>query len=478
MSHLSVRRTFAALSPFAKSVLVMGWLLLMGIVLTIVLGDRVGVRLVRVEPSEEMHSGGSILLQFSAEMDRASVAERLRLEPDVAGEWRWNGSILRFKPTIPWPPGETYTVTLSAGASSRWGRPMRQETQIEFRIRQPRALWLGPADQPPYQIYYADIDELGNAYPLTDLPNGIYDFAVSPDGQQVVYSAALVQGEPHELFLLDLATGNHSQLTQCTLEDADCTRPAWRPGRRELAYERVELNRQLANVSASPTRVWLMDLTGTPRTRPLFADNQQLGHSAEWSADGSTLAIFDPSFPEAGIVVVNPNSGEDAQFIPSKSGSVGALSPDGSRLFFPEIHILGDTVRTILRQAELAEGLITDFTPGDLAVDDTMAAWHPDGRQLLFTRRYDGERWTHSPQLYLLDTETDSLQSLVFDRRYNVSDFSFDAAGTMILMHRFPLLDEAGNYNNAGLPEIWLYEMDSGELRRLAVNGFHPRWLP
>ncbi len=93
--------------------------------------------------------------------------------------------------------------------------------------------------------------------------------------------------------------------------------------------------------------------------------------------------------------------------IPTNSGSVGALSPDGTLLFFPEIHVLGNTVRTILRQAELAKGLITDFTPADLAVDDTLAAWHPDGRQLLLARRYDGDRWTHSPQLYLMDTETE-----------------------------------------------------------------------
>ncbi len=472
------REFSAALTPFARAILAVAALVILGISLTIARGDRVGVRLVRAEPEGETHSDGSILLQFSAEMERASVEERLRLQPSVAGEWRWNGSVLRFHPALPFPPGETYRLSLAAGARSRWGRAMLVETTLEFWVRQPRVLWLGPADKPPYQLYYADTDDLDNAQPLTDLAAGVYDFAVSPDGQQVVYSAASAPGEPHELYLLEVATGASTLLTQCALEDADCTRPAWRPGRRELAYERVELNRQIADVSASPTRVWLLDLTGAPRTRPLFADNQQLGHSAQWSADGRALAVFDPSYPEAGIVVVRMDGEKDSQFIPTNSGSVGALSPDGTLLFFPEIHVLGNRVRTILRQAELAKGLITDFTPADLAVDDTLAAWHPDGRQLLLARRYDGDRWTHSPQLYLLDTETNALQTLVFDGHYNVSDFSFDAAGTMVLMHRFPLLDEEGRYNNSGVPEIWLYELATGELRRLAVNGFHPRWLP
>ena len=472
------RKSIAALTPFARAVLIVAVLALFGMALTIARGDRVGVRLIRAEPAGETHSGGSILLQFSAEMNRASVEERLRMEPSVAGEWRWNGSVLRFNPALPWPPGVTYRLSLVAGARSRWGRAMLAETTLEFRIRQPRVLWLGPADKPPYQIYYADMADLDSAQPLTDLATGVYDFAVSPNGQQVVYSAASVAGEPHELHLLEVATGTSTPLTKCALEDADCTRPAWRPGRRELAYERVELNRQLADVSASPTRVWLLDLTGMPRTRPLFADNQQLGHSAQWSADGSTLAVFDPSYPEAGIVVIRMVGEEDPQFVPSNSGSVGALSPDGRLLFFPEIHVLGDSVRTILRRAELDDGIVTDFTPADFAVDDMAAAWHPDGRQLLLARRYDGERWTHSPQLYLLDLETGALETLVFDGRYNVSDFSFDAAGTMVLMHRFPLLDEDGRYNNAGLPEIWLYELATGELRRVAVNGFHPRWLP
>jgi len=473
-----VKQTNSALTPFRIAVLTVAVLLLLGIALTIARGDRVGVRLVRAAPAEETHSAGSLLFQFSAEMDRPSVEERLLLEPAVAGEWLWNGPTLRFKPTLPWPPGESYTVTLSAGASSRWGRPMLQEARLEFHIRQPRVLWLGPADQPPYQIYIAEIDVPENARPLTDVPGGVYDFTVSSDGLQLVYSAATAPGEPHELFLLDLASAAHHQLSQCALEDADCTRPVWRPGRRQLVYERVELNRQLAEVSASPTRIWLMDLTGTPRTRPLFSDNQQLGHSPQWSADGSTLAIFDPSFPEAGIVVLQPDRGEDAQFIPSNSGSAGGLSPDGSRIFYPEIQVLGDAVRTILRQAVLEEAVITDFTPANLAVDDTAAVWHPDGRRLLLLRRYDGERWTHSPQLYLLDLPTDEMQVLVFDGHYNVSDLSWDAAGTMILMHRFPILDESGQYNSAGLPEIWWYEVESGTLQRIARNGFHPRWLP
>ncbi len=67
------REFSAALTPFARAILAVAALVILGISLTIARGDRVGVRLVRAEPEGETHSDGSILLQFSAEMERASV---------------------------------------------------------------------------------------------------------------------------------------------------------------------------------------------------------------------------------------------------------------------------------------------------------------------------------------------------------------------------------------------------------------------
>ena len=478
MSGAGRARWLARVSPFARSTLALGALALLGIALTIARGDRVGVRLLRAEPQGETHSGSGILLQFSADMERASVEERLSLQPPLAGEWRWSGRTLRFQPELPLAPGLEVRLTLAAGARSRWGRALLRETTLVFQARSPRALWLGPVDAPPFQIYMAELAEPAGARAITDQPLGVYDFTVAPDGREIIYSAAAREGEGHDLYLLELATGESVRLTQCAREDADCKRPVWRPGRRELAYERMELNRQLPGVSASPTRIWLLDLSGAPRTRPLFADNQQLGHSAQFSADGSALALYDPSFEDAGIVVVPLASDGEPYFVPTNSGLVGALSPNGAQLIFPQVQFAGDSVRTILRRAQLEQGIIADFTPPELDGEDTAAAWHPDGRQLLLARRYDGVRWTHSAQLYLLDTESGALSKLIFDRRYNVSDFSFDAAGALVLMHRFPLLDEAGRYHSDGRPEIWWLELATGQLQRLAVNGFHPRWLP
>ncbi len=465
-------------TEFFRNVSVLTALTSLGILLTIARGDRVGVTVMRAEPQDEAHSRSILLLQFSADMNRESVEERLELEPLMPGEWLWSGRSLRFQPTLPWPPGEEYRLTLAPGAQSRWGRELLQEITLNFRIRLPRVLWLGPADQPPYQIYLADTERPDEAQPITNMPAGVYDFAISSDGTKVVYSAAPEKDEPYELFLLNLADGFTEQITQCGQEDATCTQPNWRPGRAELAYERVQLNRQLSEVGTSPTRVWLLELTGAPRTRPLFADSQQLGHSPKWSADGQTLTVYDPSYPESGIVVVSMSEEAETQFVPNNSGTGGALAPNGQTLLYPEVQVLGDEVRTILRRAELAEGVISDFTPADSPVEDTAAAWHPDGQRLLLTRRYHGGRWTHAAQLYLMDVQTGEIETLVFDGRYNVSDFSFDAAGTRVLMHRFPILDEDGRYNDSGLPEIWWLELKTGELRRVAVNGFHPRWLP
>src|SRR5688572_27677506 len=70
-------------SRFDRVVLAVALVILAGIGLTILLGDQVGVTLVRVGPLGTGRSTSSVIVQFSEPMNRDTVAERLRLEPAV-----------------------------------------------------------------------------------------------------------------------------------------------------------------------------------------------------------------------------------------------------------------------------------------------------------------------------------------------------------------------------------------------------------
>ena len=99
-----------------------------------------------------------------------------------------------------------------------------------------------------------------------------------------------------------------------------------------IAYERTEYDAQFGS---SPPRIWLIDLTTTPATtRPLFQQTQILGYDAQWSGDGNRIALVDSaSVVDPRLRLHDRQDHLDCQ--PSRE--LGALSPDGTRLIYPDI---------------------------------------------------------------------------------------------------------------------------------------------
>lgn len=443
--------------------------------LTILLGDRVGVTIDRVSPLGVARSTARITLHFSEAMDRASVRERFRIEPEIDGEAAWTGHTFVFRPAQALQTGAEYTVILERGARSETGREVLSEHRFSFTVRRPRVAYLYPATEFPQNIWIADPADPTSAQQLTFSPSGVYDFAVSPDGSQIAFAENSTNGTT-DIKLIDLETGGLVQLTNCV--DASCTTPVWRPDGNTIAYERVDFNSDLQaqGVGSSPTRVWLIDLTTTPATtRPLFDSLQILGYNPQWSADGTRIAVYDNA---SASILVYDFTQNNLIGLPSQAGSSGALSPDGRKLVYPEIVITeGAGTRSYLRVAELdTGGLITLGQDGE-PLDDRRAVWRPDGEVLAVARRDD--RVTRGFQIYLLDPETgEVIRQLTDDPRYANQLFWWDPTGTQIVIQRFPELDENMQPNNLGLPEIWTLDVETGEMVKVAENGFLPRWVP
>ncbi|MGQ9907392.1 MAG: Ig-like domain-containing protein [Candidatus Flexifilum sp.] len=454
-------------------------LLIIGAIIGVIaLGDRVGVTIERAAPLGTAHSTSPIRIQFSDVMQRETVESRFRIEPAVPGTFSWSASTLTFRPTMALRPGSTYTVTLDAGANAQGGRQVLSAYTFSFTVGTPRVAYLYPADGFPQNIWIADPLNPDAAYQLTDSPSGIYDFAVSPDGTQIAFSENNTNGT-NDIKVIDLENGALRQLTNCV--DAACTSPEWRPDGALIAYTRVDFNSALASqgVGASPARVWLVDpLANPPVTRPLFDELQILGFSQQWSADGTRIAVFDSA--TAAILVYNLNDGSIIG-VPSRAGSSGALSPDGTRLVYPEVTLIESVgTRTSLRAADLLSGEIGYISTPDDPVDDQRAVWSPDGRYLAIARR--DETFARTYQIYILEmdgiTPVGQARRLTDDPRYANNFFRWDPTGTQLVIQRFPELDETGQPNNLGRPEIWTVDVATGRLTRIVENGFIPRWIP
>lgn len=433
-------------------------------------GDHVGVYVAEGSYEPTGTAGGSlpIRVRFSDDMDAGSVAERFHIEPDVPGDLSWAGKgLMIFTPRQPWQAGQTYTVTLDAGAqSARRGAVLKDALTWTFTARLPRAVYIGPSDAFERNLTMTDL-QTGDVYQLTTAEHGIEDFAVSPNGSEIAYSQNNEDGTG-DIWILNVLNNSVRQITNCV--DAICHDPAWKPDGAVLAYQREELNSGLGT-GVSPARVWLVDL-GTLQTQLLFSDSQILGYDPTWDASGQRIAVFDATLP--GIRVHDYVAGSDT-VIESMQGVVGDFSPEGNRLVYPVLvaGALGQQFYTHLELADFDAGTTAPLS-GDAAtpVEDGAAIWSPDGTQLLVARRYLDGRYTPGKQLYLLDPATGEATPLVIDDQYNHAAMHWDASGSRIVFQRFALQDPDAR------PEIWSLDLNTNAIEKVADNAYLPDWVP
>jgi len=464
------------ITAFDRTVLIIIGVIVAAIVLTIALGDRVGVTLERVSPVGSARSTSPITIQFSESMNRPTVSERLQFDPPLEGTVTWSANTLIYTPAEPMSPGASYTVTLMRGAQSEGGREVLSDTQFTFEVRRPRVAYLYPADDVPQNLWVVDPANLDSAAQVTFSATGIYDYAVSPDGSQIAFSERNTNGT-NDIKLLDLDTGALTQITNC--QDSSCTTPVWRPDGRLIAYERVDFNSDLGGVGRSPTRIWLADpFTSPPSSRPLFTQTQILGYNAQWSADGRRIAVFDSASVS---ILVYDFTTEEILAIPSRAGTSGALSPDGTKLVFPEVPPIteGQSIRQYLRIADLEANTVEFISTPEDPLEDDQARWNPDGTLLAITRRYSDERGTRGHLLYVLDpfNPTDA-RPVINDPNYADGAFYWSPTGDQLLVQRLRMFDEQGNPDNLARPEIWVTNLDGSAAQMVAHNAYLPRWVP
>lgn len=327
-----------------------------------------------------------------------------------------------------------------------------------------------------YEIWIASPEDPDNARQVTDTENGVYDYDVSDDGRYIAYSERDFQTGIAEIYRLDLRTGRVEQVTNCIMQDSDCSAPSFSPDGRYIAYQRVALNNQFSPVGIGAPRIWIVDLEqDQPQSFPLIEDSQVLGREAVWANNGERVAFYD--FAGTQIIVYDLTASDDdaAQFyfVPTQMGVMGALSPDGTQLIYPEM----GQMRGYLQLADLERNVSELLYDPNAAVDDQQTAWSPDGRYIVIGRRDLEEDATRGTQLYLLNTETSVISPLLIDRRYVHSFFSWSTDSTKLTMQRFQQLDDLGNFYNEGKLEVWTYDLETRQLVKIAEDARAPQWV-
>jgi Tol biopolymer transport system component len=432
---------------------------------------------------------------FSRRMDTPSIQQHLTIDPPQTGEFSWEGHTLVFTPGEPWPSGKTITVSLAPGArAAGWlSLPLQEHVSWSFTIRQPRLVYLYPAGESANLYIFNPETDAGQE--LTDIPAGVLDFDVSPDGESIYYSVKNLQGGSSIYRLEDInsPTGSAAQageqprstlILACTR--ATCRTPKISPQGDFLAYERTAF---LGGAEPTYTRVWLLPLGENPAPIPGQALTTQSqarlagpqGNQTtlpEWSLEG-WLSFYDNTL--AAFTLLNPSDGQAVQFA-NDTGQPGSWSPDGEAFVAPEITFIepGDPQRTGLES--IANSHLIRFdrqnsSKQDLSqaenLEDASPAYAPGGTSLAFTRKYlDIAHWTPGRQLWVMNADGSDVRQLTDDPFYHHYALTWKPGGGQLAYVRFnqTVLTEP--------PEIWVINPETAQATRLIVGGYAPQWIP
>jgi Tol biopolymer transport system component len=437
-------------------------------------GSTVGVQIKQYSPESLASSQDIIRIEFNVPIDKSTAQEHFSIAPTVEGRLEWIGDRqLQYIPDLPLSPDEDYTVTLSAGVEdSDHSLELKDDFQFRFRVKMPSIVYVGFGAGGSRNLYKFDLEN-SQTTQLTNAPNGINDYDISSDGKWVAYSSP-VAGQLYDIWAFNLDNQQLIQVTNCAQAQGSCFDPTWRPDNRQLAYTRRDIDTDTG--LGISEHVWLVDFA-TLESRLLFDDVTVESRAPQWSPVGERIAVY--FLNPQGVYIQDFQSGEGL-LIPTEQGIVGAFSPDGNSLVYPVLvqGALGPTYYTHLEIArfeqlgvEDPEGLLLSGER-EAAVEDIVAAFHPDGRHIAVSRRYLDSNYTEGTQIYLLDLTTMEAQPLVVDSAYSHGAIRWSPDGSLLLMQRYRF---ASNRNNT---EIWMYQLQTGELTRLVNDGFAPQFLP
>ena len=309
--------------------------LLIGLVLA--RGDQVGAQVGSTIPADggQVSARGQVGVVFKQPMQAETFRDRFVIQPELPGRIDWEGNTLWFHPAQPFVEGTTYSVEIRPGGQSKDGQFFKQDLRFHFQVRPVEVLYLSLREANP-NLWRQPVSG-GEAVQLTFTAGGVYDYAPSPDGEQIAYSAVNAQ-KGTDLWVIGRDGKQNRQLASCGPDR--CIEAAWTPDGKQMVYERKQAS-SAKTASGTPGGIYSVDLIRGSSSF-LFP-----GADPSWSPDGQWLVASDPQGGRIGIT--NIDTGEQVQ-VQASVDQVPTWFPDGSKILYSDLQSsLGNPPGTCVR---------------------------------------------------------------------------------------------------------------------------------
>ncbi|MDK2982039.1 MAG: hypothetical protein PWQ55_2386 [Chloroflexota bacterium] len=433
----------------------------------ITFGSLLPVR-VRLAQSAEAQIGplGGIAFTFSRAVNAQETEALWQTAPQVPGRWQWQDERhATWHADAPLGVGETLTVSFASGTLGKLGERLRQPQSWTLSVRQPRIVVLKYIGENQQELFALGLEESSPLQQLTESDGRIVNYAVSPNGEQIIFSA-LNDEYGADLWMVNRDGSDQRLLAACGGDR--CSAAAWSPVSREVAYTREAAGLEPQGAKGAP-RVWMLNLDNL-ETAPLFDDDQKIGYGPNWSPDGKWLSIWDGV--NGGVTVVNRQSGETF-LLDSSSGDTGCWAPDSSALYYANLIVGESSFHNVILKADIAERTIETVLGGNVAGEGLSydnPACHPSLNQVASSIQPNTKIPGKNLTIYDMDSMAET--AVMHDMTKFGSHYGWNPGGEYFLFQMNVVSTREEDY------EIWVRDTASGDNRLVLDGARSPAWLP
>lgn len=445
------------------------WRVILLVILLLLLGGAalaylsLQPRVVSVFPADgsvDLHGTTTVQVTFSTSIRSENIEKYLTLEPNTTGVYQMIGNTLIFSPSIPWKQDVTVKVSLQPGLRSSLGIPLAKGMEWQFATRHPWLLFL--LDESDGTHLYA-VDPQGlDVNRLLQNNDSVMDYTAA-SGSVIYYSARTTLGSVIRRY--DLASNQTTDILDCG--SLQCAQPRLSPDGQLLVYSRTGIGETSA--------LWQVSLAEGQRVGPpaLLGSPGHLTRDPSWSS-GGWLAYYDQT--AAAFQFVDPSTGAQTAF-ENTTGEPGTWSADGSYYTVPDLsYTQGGAVNpeyfSQLISYDPVTGQRSELTR-DNRMEDLQPAYSPDGRQLVFARRFlNPQNWTPGRQIWAMNVDGTNVRPLTNTGVIHHLGFAWSPDGSMLA---YLQLNTA---SFSGQRQLLLMDMASGMTQQVIMNAYNLQWLP